>query len=292
MPLARIEDLNGPPDEVAQHIEQAKRLSDLYDEFIAFDQDDVHERPPGIHASELYPCLRKAVYSCMDTPKVNNVAKFWKQRFKVGTAIHLMMQADFHKMAKQDVKGQAKTFATQVAAVMGCSMSFDDEVPISPEHQKLAKFYKMYSHADGVFTFSSLLTGEIMLRIGLEIKTESPDEFAKLKAPKPVHVRQAHIYMANLDLPLMWFFYMNKGNQNNTNSSAPYLMVWQPDIWVEVEARCTQVLTLAAQKKLPPREESILCEFCPWSHTCQPSSVQNNYSHRPSRKDTIRGSGQ
>lgn len=288
MPLARIGDLNGPPDEVAFRIEQAKKLSDLYDEFIAFDQEDSHERPPGIHASELYPCLRKAVYSCMGTPKRNNVSKFWKQRFKVGSAIHEMLQKDFHKMAKQEAVGAAKTFAAHVAEKMGCRLEFQDEVPVSPKHQAIAAHYQLYSHCDGVFSFFDLETDECVLRIGLEIKSKSADEYAKLKIPESQHVRQGHIYMASLDLPLMWFVYMNKSNQNNTDSKAPWLMVWQPEIWAEVEQRCRRILTLAENNDLPPREETVICQFCPWAYTCQPPSIHNDsFQHR--RPAVLRG---
>jgi hypothetical protein len=289
MPLASIDDLNGPPEEVAFRIEQAKRLSDLYDSFIAFDQDDGHVRPPGIHASELYPCLRKTVYSLLDTPKKNRVSKFWKQRFKVGSAIHSMLQADFHKMAKQQVVGEAVTFAFHIAKQMNCRMEFQDEVQVSPEHQALAARYQLYSHCDGIFTFTDINTNEIVLRIGLEAKSKSQPEYERLKVPESQHARQAMIYMACLDLPLMWFFYMNKSNQNNTNSSAPWLMVWQPELWKEVEERCQSALDHAAAQELPPRTEFVGCEFCPWAYTCKPTNVMKDYNRPQTRRDGLRG---
>jgi hypothetical protein len=289
MALARIADLNGPPEEVAFRVGQATRLSELYDEFVAFDQDDVHERPPGIHASELYPCLRKPVYSLMNTPKKNNVSKFWKQRFKVGSAIHEMLQRDFHKMAKQDAINAAKTFAATIAEKMGCRLEFEDEVAVSPTHQEIAAFYKLYSHCDGIFSFFDLETDECVLRVGLEAKSKSLPEYDKLKVPEDQHIRQGHIYMACLDLPLIWFLYMNKSNQNNTDSKAPWLMVWQPEIWTEVEARCRTALALAEKKELPPREETVICQFCPWAYTCQPLSIRDD-SQRPARR-SLRGPG-
>jgi CRISPR/Cas system-associated exonuclease Cas4 (RecB family) len=289
MALASIDDLNGPPEEVEFRIEQAKKLSDLYNDFIDFDQEDGHHRTPGIHASELYPCMRKAVYACLDTPKKNKVSKFWKQRFKVGHAIHNMVQADFHRMAKKQGYSEAITFAGHIAAAMNCSMSFEAEVPVSPKLQKLAERYNLHSSCDGVFTFTDLDSGIVVLRVGLEIKSKSQDEYAKLRVPEEQHVAQAHIYMANLDLPLMWFFYMNKSNQNNTNSSAPFLMVWQPDVWQKLEERCRTVLALVERKELPPRTEFIGCEFCPWSYTCKPSIIHSDSPQRQSRRESIRG---
>src|SRR4029079_11623392 len=84
-------------------------------------------------------------------------------------------------------------------------------------------------------------------------------------------IKQAHLYMAALDIPVTWFFYFSKGTQNNTNSEAPWLTVFNPEIWMETEKECHVVLELARQKKLAPREESIGCDFCPYAWDCQPA---------------------
>lgn len=297
MRLASIGDLNAPPEEVAACIEMAKKLSAMYDDFLLLEQLEAlglpDNRPPGIHASELYPCLRKPVYSVMGTEKRKFISKFWLQRFKVGHAVHEMMQKDFHRMAKRSQRELAMRLAEKRAEELNCIVEFQDEVPVSPKHQALAAHYQLYSSADGIFTFVSKDTGEVILRVGLEIKTESPDEYAKLKEPKPEHVRQAHLYMAALDLPLMWFFYMNKGNQNNTNSETPYLVVWQPKVWTELEDRIKVVLDFAARGELPARTETVMCEFCPWSHTCDPPNMlaKSQQNKTPNRRETIRRPG-
>jgi CRISPR/Cas system-associated exonuclease Cas4 (RecB family) len=295
MPLASIADLNGPPEEVARCIEQAKTLSAMYDEFLQLEQDkpDDGHRKPGVHASELYPCLRKPFYSLTRVEPRRRVSKFWLQRFKVGTAIHQMMQDDFHRMAKRSQKQLAMRLAEARAEELDADMQFADEVKVSPDHQALAKHYQLYSSADGVFTFTSRTPEkQVVLRIGLEIKTESPDQYAQLKGPKPEHVRQAHLYMAALDLPLMWFFYMNKGNQNNTNSNAPYLIVWQPKVWAELEDRIKTVHEYVARNEMPERNETIVCEFCPWNYTCLPSKLNAQSSPKPAtRRETIRRPG-
>ena len=177
MPLTSIADLNRPIEEIQPFIEMAKDLSTLYDDFLALEQDG-HDRAPGIHASELYPCMRKAVYSLTGTPRRPNVPKFWRQRFKVGGAIHLMMQDDFHKMAKRSQRGEAMRMAAALAETMDCYIEFEDEVKISPERQELAKRYNLQSHCDGVFKFIKRATGEVVLRVGLEIKTEAPDGYS------------------------------------------------------------------------------------------------------------------
>lgn len=293
MPLVSIADLNGPPDEVAYRTEQARQLSAMYDEFITF--DDGHYRAPGIHASELYPCLRKVIYSLLDVPRKPMVAKFWKQRFKMGSAIHSMVQADFHKMT---AKSRALAYAAEFASTRGLFLKFEDELPCTPEHQALAAHYNIHSACDGVFTFyednpnNEQKTPSPVLRVGLEIKSEAPNGYESLRAPKPEHVRQGHIYMACLDLPLMWFFYMNKGNQNNTESSHPYLIPFQSEVWREVEERCQEALALAARKELPPRTETIVCEFCPWSYECKPDNAKWGQNNNTSRRDALRRPGE
>jgi hypothetical protein len=123
----------------------------------------------------------------------------------------------------------------------------------------------------------------------LEIKSEAMKGYDDLKEPKPEHVRQGHVYMAALDLPLMWFFYMNKNNQNNTDSKAPWLVTWQPKVWEEVEARFHAIHSFAVAGTLPDRTEGIWCEFCPWKYTCQPNNMMKAFQRAPvTRRDNIR----
>jgi len=286
MPLVTISDLNGPQDEVLECVSLATELSALYDH-IANTDTDGKDRAPGIHASELYPCLRRAVYSLMGTERRPQLSRFWRQRFKVGHAIHGMVQADCHEIDRRSALNGAFAAADRVAKANDYVIIFEDEVKVSPEKQALAKFYNIHSACDGIFTFHHKGNGEVKLRVGLEIKTEAPDGYEKLKEPKPEHVRQTHLYMACLDLPLMWFFYMNKGNQNNTNSNHPFLIPFNSVVWNEIEARCTQALQLAHDKQLPERVEGIQCEFCPWSYTCQPNKMQA-FQKKNTKKETLR----
>lgn len=291
MPLVSIADLNGPREEVDFRIRQATELSDLYDTFIN-EEEDGKDRAPGIHASELFPCERKVVYSLTNVEKRPRVMKYWRQRFKMGQAIHSMVQADFHRMAKVRAKKLALSAAHNYAKLRDLYMEFEDEVKIAPDKQAIAAHYKIYSACDGVFTFRETIDGPPVLRIALEIKSEAMDGYEKLKEPKDEHVRQAHLYMGTLDIPLTWFFYMNKNNQNNTNSKHPFLIPFQTEVWNELAARMTSVLEHAKNGTLPERHEFVGCEFCPWNWTCQPSNKQAIYGqHTPrvTRKETIRG---
>jgi CRISPR/Cas system-associated exonuclease Cas4 (RecB family) len=267
MPLVTIADLNDP-EEAREKIELAKQLSLFYDEYVNTEDDDSHARAPGIHPSEFSSCMRKVTYNMLDFEKKTSVNKFWRQRFKMGHAIHDMIQKDCQKLAQR-----TKKFARQLAKERHWILEFEKEVPISAELQPLAKELGLAGHCDGIFTFRETLHGPAVLRVGIEIKSESKDEFEKLTEPRPYHVDQCHLYMAALDLPLMWFFYFSKGTQNNTNSGAPWLIPFNPDVWTKIEERCREAIELGRKKVLGPREESITCQFCPYAWDCQPTSL-------------------
>lgn len=253
--LTRIKDLSKSPAELADLLDRATQLSQLYDDYVESDPGDGHLRAPGVHASELAGCERKVLYSVLDTPKEGGLTKNWRQRFALGKAVHKMIQDDFHVMASKS-KGLIR---------------FEDEVPISPKHQEIAKELSIYSSADGVFSLLDDPLGPVVLRIGLEIKTEAPDGYSKLTAPYEKHLDQAHVYMRCLDLPLFYFMYINKGNQNNTPSIAPYLVTFDQARWDRLETKARRVLRMVGTDQMPDREEGIECSFCPYKTTCGPS---------------------
>jgi CRISPR/Cas system-associated exonuclease Cas4 (RecB family) len=271
MPLARIADLSRPPTEIEYFISVAKQLSTRYDEFLDnFDEKHRAPRLPGIHASEL-KCMRKGFYSLKGIEKRDRTSRTWRKRFEVGHAIHDMTQKQFHRMA---VRERAMDIANSIAVQHGLLLEFEEETKVSPALQELAFRYKIHSSCDGVFTFRDGVTGEIVMRIGLEIKTEAPDAFEKLNKPREDHVEQVHLYMACLDLPLVWFFYFNKGNQNNTVSDTPWLIPFNPKVWEKLENRIQKIHLSVMNNVEPDREESIACEFCPWEWYCQPRQTQ------------------
>lgn len=266
MPLTSIADLNQPIEVLQPYMDLAKTLSKLYDRFLEEWEEDPSHRAPGIHASELNKCVRETYYSVIGLEKQNSTSVNMRRRFHMGHAIHEMVQRELHKMA-------AKLQAQEIAAQNGWFLQFEDEVKVSPKHQALAAKYKIMSSCDGIFTFRELENGDPVLRVGLEIKSENPDGYEKLQAPKKEHIEQMHIYMACLDLPLVWFFYMNKGNQNTTPSSAPWLLPFDPAVWQKLETRAQEVLSHEEAGTEPRREEGHHCSFCPYSYKCQPSSL-------------------
>ena len=279
--LVTIADLN-QVDRAREGIELAKQLSLLYDEYVNTEDDTAPAPPPGpprprlagIHASEFSKCIRQMTYSLLAYPKKSSVNKFWRQRFKVGHAIHDMVQTDYERMA-----ARTRNVERQKTKGREWSLDFEREVQVSQTLQLVAKELRLEGHADGVFTFRQGLFREgekapPRLRVLSEIKTESPKEFEKLVRPRDEHIAQAHIYMAALDIPLTWFFYFSKGTQNNTNSEAPWLTVFNPDVWRDCERKCRMGLNFFERKELGPREESIGCQFCSYAWNCQPHILQ------------------
>lgn len=252
-------------------------LSQLYFDHISRDQDENYEyrveifgsktRAPGIHASEISKCQKLLVYSILgverkiesDTVDVNML-----MRFRVGTAIHSMIQNDWER----------------IAAKSGGSLGFQSEAKINPSLGGYAGRWGIHSSCDGIITF--LDNGQPYLRVGLEIKSISADGYDKLRQPEPDHKEQTTLYMATLDLPLMWVVYYNKSNSNISTSYPPFLFQFDPKLWGELESRFAGARSLAEKQTLPQGTEGFQCGWCPYSWCCKPAYLkQRNASSRP-----------
>ncbi len=270
MGLVTIADLHRePPEVVAKYVMWAEDLRDMYEKFIEEDEEDVNfavgwhgakARSGGLHASEISgACKRPAFYSLTGHPREDKkLDPFWKKRFRVGHMLHGMIQEDWRRLAEKS----------------NGLISFEREVRIGPDLQPIAAQYDIHSSSDGVLVFRDHPWGPAVLRIGLEIKTESPLEFEKIKDVKPQHQRQTCVYMRCLDVPVLWTMYVNKGNQNIIPSKYPYLYTFDFNLWNQIEGEAKEVIHLATIKELPPRTEGISCEFCGYSSICNPEVLQ------------------
>lgn len=239
--------------------EHAITLSKSYDNLLDnFELENEYDgREPGIHASELNSCKRQVVYTLFNTKKVKTVPSDWRKRFEIGHALHNMVQSHFELMAKRS-EGR---------------MTFTREVKV--QDTELGRRLHLVSSCDGVFEMFHPGDDLPYLRIGLEIKSEAPDEWAKLKEPRQKHVEQSHLYMKALDLPLVWYLYWNKGNQNYTATRHPFLAKYDPKVWAKLEKRAQECLDSADRNELPDREEGISCRWCPYAYTCEPTTVSS-----------------
>ena len=215
MPLRTIDDLlQEKPAEVERLIQEAGQLGALFEEYLVEGDGSAEARAPGLHASEISKCDRQAVYALLgEERRDGHTDVTWKKRFLIGHAVHDMFQSAFEKMTRKKY----------------LHITFEAEVKIAPELQPMAAKWNIQSHCDGVFTVRESWNGPELYRVALEIKTKSPPEYDKLLRPEEVHVEQGHVYMACLDVPLIWFLYYNKGNQNYTNSNNPsFLLKYNP----------------------------------------------------------------
>lgn len=263
MKLTSIDDLAGKSKKDIQALVAEWSISDLFEKHLGDIDDEKDFREPGIHASELNTCKRMVVYSLYGTRKVKKVPRDMKKRFMVGHALHDMLQSEFYKMVKK--KGGEVTF----------------EKEVKTKDTKLGRQLDIHSSCDGVFTFWKKENGLLVpfLRVGLEIKTEAPDSYAALKAPRPKHVEQTHVYMACLDIPITWFMYWNKGNQNYTPMKHPWMVPFDPSIWKKLEDRARDCLHSAEQEELPDREEGFHCTWCPYAYVCKGAPTGGRNTH-------------
>lgn len=289
MPLLTRADLQQPQNVLAPYIESAQLLSQTYYDYVANNQDESYEytvqvsggkdRAPGIHASEMSNCMRLVVYSIMKTQRkadTSNADVNMLMRFAIGTAVHSMVQNDWHRIA-------AKTLGRwTIAGVEGCSMTFQDEVRVHPGLGGASADWDLHSACDGVFTFWAP-DGTQLLRVGLEIKTASDKSFSKLTKPERYHLEQTTLYMAALDVPLMWTLYYNKSNSNIATSYSPFLFQFDPRLWEELEMRYAKAHHLAVIGQLPDRNEGMPCSWCPFSYTCQPNILKNKGKPKQTR---------
>lgn len=267
--LSTIADLNQPSDVLAPLMEEAEGFSRRVLKFIEEYNGEyryevaVHperSRTAGVHASELSHCQRQLVYSMSGEGKVPEKADLnMRQRFHVGHALHGMLQNYFELMASSS----------------NGTIRFYPEVGINPSNNKVAAEWNIWTSCDGLFEFFNPTLGpEPYLRMGLELKSMSAPEFDKIKKPKDDHLEQSCVYMACLDMPLMWTLYYNKSNSNFTPTKSPYLFSFDHHRWDELQVRILQANQRINSKELPPRTEGKYCGWCAFSWTCQPPTLQ------------------
>ena len=277
--LTTIDDLRKiPSDVLLQFMSWAEDLKPMYENFIEQDSEDVSfnagwhgakRRVGGIHASEISgDCKRQVWYSLQGAERQDaNKDPFWKKKFRVGHMYHAMVQNDWERLAKNS----------------GGLITFEAEVKINPGLQEIARQYDIHSSGDGLITFHDKPYGAPVLRVGLEIKTESGDQFGKLKETRTYHARQCCVYMRCLDVPVFWSMYWNKSNQNIIDSKPPFLFTFDFALWDTIEKEAQEVHRLNVLNEAPPRKEGMVCEFCGYGHLCKPRYLERKEARKKAR---------
>lgn len=250
-----------------------QRLGNAFEEWFVADGSE-SDRAPGLHPSEISKCLRKAVYGVHGTPRKGQPPSSWKWRFWHGHAIHDRMQATLAKFAA--------TYTGSSDAVV----EFEKELECSPEVSEAAAQWGIMGHADGLLTVYPHPGSPPALRVIVEIKSKSADEFEKMitsqAGPEEDHLDQATIYQACLDVPTAWILYFDKGSQTYTRPEPPFVVTFQHARWKTLQKRFAEIHELAAADTLPPRTEGIHCTFCSFRWTCNPEIVaRKRRSHAP-----------
>lgn len=256
-----------------QQLSEAQRaliegLDDSYVEALAT-FDDSKVRHAGIHASEISKCYRQAVYTMRGEPKSprtgsKNERAYWRKVLEHGHAIHSMLQHQFAKLGER------------------VEVDFEEETPLAPDLQELAKKWNIHSSCDGIFTFyKKTWKKKVLLRLGLEIKSASAQNFRALTAPPIDHVEQAHVYMAVLDLPAVWFVYFNKDTQSHTPSKPPWIVEFNETLWHKLEDRFAMFHEHVNAGTIPDAMPGSQCKFCPYVPSCKPPGVPERKVQTP-----------
>lgn len=275
MPLVTINDLSVlSQSELQTYFGGAMDIRGLYEDFVENDDDGTsyiagrhssRGRAAGLHASEISnDCRRKAVYSLTGCERQDRTSVFWKKRFNVGHAFHALIQDDFHRMAQ---KSQG-------------IITFESEVRLSPDLQGICKQWDIHSSADGILSFRDQPFGPVVLRVLLEIKTDSDKEFEKRNCPSEYHREQTHLYAKALNVPVIYYFYINKSNQNIAPSEPPYVEIFNFKIWERVLEKILASHEDVKRGITPDRVEGMACEFCPFSWTCDPEYLKRKEARR------------
>ena len=263
MQLLTIDDLARDGIERTGVFEAVAKLRDLYlehaegeregaDYRVRYGSDEA--RLSGIHASEIFDCLRASVYSLRGTKRRHNPSDgHMRRRFRIGHAVHAMVQDDFCAVANKS-RGR---------------IGFEPEVSVDRALGGPARRWELSTTSDGVFTLFNRWRKPVV-RIGLEIKTVSDGVFERLRRPQRQHREQCSVYQAALDLPVMWTLYYNKSNSNISAASPPFVQEFDAPLWLELEERFRVVHEHRERRTLPARREGYHCRWCAFAWTCKP----------------------
>lgn len=229
-------------------------IAEVYKKYLANPYEGT--RTPGVHASEVCSCLRKTYYTMLNVRKGDRPPTDLQARFEIGHA--------FHEMVQRSLRYAGNTRG---------DFTFQAEVPTHTT--SLGRQHNIQSHCDGIFTWLDA-DKKPLLRIGLEIKTESHQGFKDLRTPKQQHIDQALVYMACLDLPLMYFAYINKNDGAWKPMEAPWLYVFDHERWRYLLDRIELVTASYLEKRAPKKETGFHCTMCPYQYVCKPKETEES----------------
>ncbi len=232
-----------------------------------------HERDDSdIHPSQIDKCVKFLCYSCMCY--TGHREEFFEPRlqqlFDLGSAWHLVMQGYGKRGAWGDPNGYHPEASIDPDAV-----NFDG-TPVLP----LATHYWIKGHVDAIVDRYEIEhvpgIGPVAIRLVHEYKTINSNGYSKLTRPLPKHKKQATIYSAVFDIPIVVYFYTNKDD----NKMADFPVPFDHTIWNEAVQKCQETQYYVNNNQLPPWEATSAvknpaeCEECGFRKLCQPPLTQ------------------
>jgi len=212
------------------------------------------KRGLGIHPSSVCKrpvCLKKIYLECTgETEPLREYDQRSQMTFDIGTLLHDTMQGWLKEMFENQLEVE-KSLVNEDLHIVG--------------------------HADGLFSFPQT-------RFVLELKSIKEGgnygwEKVQLK-PMEDNVRQAHIYMYVENVPFANVFYMGKNNSDFKE----HPLVFNPQIWAELEQDIVQVVKAAYEDHQPAvASPGYHCKYCDFLHACAEGRGQNAKGTRTSR---------
>lgn len=206
-------------------------------------------RHPGIHPSQIpHPCDLKIYNEMVGKEGQEKIEPRVQLIFDIGHAVHAMFQS----YGKHGAWGPI----------------YNEEVKISEQYQQIAGelMIEGSADADNILTIDDI-PGAPIFEVGIvhEYKTMKSPNFDKLTSPKPEHKKQATIYAACLNRPVVVYLYFNKNDSN----LADFPVEFDASKWAEIQERCKRLVHHFNVLQPPKGSVGYHCKECAYQPNCE-----------------------
>jgi CRISPR/Cas system-associated exonuclease Cas4 (RecB family) len=205
-------------------------------------------RQPGIHPSQIpHPCDLKLYNEMVGKDSIDQIEPRVQLIFDIGHAVHGM----FQDYGRQGAWGPI----------------YKEEVRVNGEFQALAEEYMIEgsADADNILTIDDIPDAPIYeLGIVHEYKTIKGENFNKLSSPRPEHKKQATIYSAILNRPIVTYLYFNKNDSNLVDFPVPF----DQTEWEDIKQRCKRLIHHFNVLQPPKGFTGYHCKECSYKTDC------------------------
>lgn len=209
---------------------------------------EVHPRYPGIHPSQINnDCMLRLYNDVVGIEGQQRHEARMQLVFDLGHAVHAMFQS-------YGLKGAWGPY-------------YIPEAPINGELQQLAEMLMIEGHADADTIITVDIEGSpVIYEVGVvhEYKTINTHGFSKLTRPKPEHLRQALIYSACLNRPVVAYLYFDKNDSNLVD----FPVEFNPELWRIISAKIQMMVDFYKRGVAPQGDPGYHCQECPYVNSC------------------------